>query len=130
MLIHETINAKDVQMSDAVQYCQDNNCRGYAALQTGRFPLIKDPRTVNKRLDGYSKAHQDNLRILTCNLFAKQCAKIDKLGSTAAEQVSVMIGLTRGFVNTLLKAVTGLRKSQYNGMFDSKGIDGQNKVLI
>ena len=65
MLIHETINAKDVQMSDAVQYCQDNNCRGYAALQTGRFPLIKDPRTVNKRLDGYSKGHQDHLRILT-----------------------------------------------------------------
>ena len=29
----------------------DNNCKGYGALESGLFPLIKDPRTINKRLN-------------------------------------------------------------------------------
>ena len=28
-----------------------NNCRGYAAINSGLFPLIKDRRTINNRLD-------------------------------------------------------------------------------
>ena len=39
------------QLTAAVQYCKDNDCSGYAALSSGKFPLIKDPRTINKRLD-------------------------------------------------------------------------------
>lgn len=51
-LIRQNIKAKEQQLKNAVQFCVANNCRGYAALKTLKFPLIKDARTVNKRLDG------------------------------------------------------------------------------
>ena len=55
-LWHERTKVKDrkvreEQLKDAVTYCIANNCKGYSALSTGRFPLIKDPRTINRRLD-------------------------------------------------------------------------------
>ena len=43
---------KDRQLKEAVQYCLDNNVRGHSALKTGRFHLIKDRETINRRLDG------------------------------------------------------------------------------
>lgn len=45
-------NEKSQQLKAAVAWCLENNVRGYAALQTGQFPLIKDRETINKRLDG------------------------------------------------------------------------------
>ena len=45
-------NAKAEQLKEAVAWCVENGKRGYAALQTGQFPLIKDHETINKRLDG------------------------------------------------------------------------------
>ena len=45
-------DAKLKQIEEAVQYCRDNNCRGKKALSTGRFPLIKDHKTITRRLDG------------------------------------------------------------------------------
>ena len=42
---------KQAQLEEAVLYCTENNCKGYAALSTGRFPLIKDPRTINRRIE-------------------------------------------------------------------------------
>ena len=44
-------NAKNKQLEEAVKFCQENGCRGQAALRTGRFPLIKDRETINRRLD-------------------------------------------------------------------------------
>ena len=45
-------NAKNEQMDKALEWCRENTKRGYAALKTGQFPLIKDPKSINKRLDG------------------------------------------------------------------------------
>ena len=52
ILYQEALDLKTKQMADAVQHCKDNNCRGWAALKTGLFPLIKCPLSVNKNLDG------------------------------------------------------------------------------
>ena len=38
--------AKHKQIGEAVWYCLENNCRGKAALKTGKFPLIKDHKTI------------------------------------------------------------------------------------
>ena len=72
---HDRIEAKHTQakteeLKKAVMYCKENNCKGWAALNTGMFPLFKDPRTVNSRLEkldseiivGEGKPH---LRVLT-----------------------------------------------------------------
>lgn len=53
---HEKIEARQSkvrteELKSAVKYCKDNNCRGYAAIATGLFPLVKDPKTINSRLD-------------------------------------------------------------------------------
>ena len=45
-------NAKSQQLKAAIVWCLENNVRGYAALQTGQFPLIKDRETIHKQLDG------------------------------------------------------------------------------
>ena len=50
------------QIEAAVKYCKENNCRGKKALATGKFDLIKDHKTITRRLDGevksgYEKAH-------------------------------------------------------------------------
>jgi len=63
-----------------------------------------------------------------CNLFDKQFAKMNKQHPSAAEQLRVMVGLTRGFDSLLLKAITGPSRGEYNGKYDEKGMDGQNKV--
>ena len=44
------INTKAEQLKDAVEWCKQHNCRGYSAGKL--FPLIKDRRTIDKRLDG------------------------------------------------------------------------------
>ena len=42
---------KSKQLEEAVEWCRINNKRGWAAINSGRFPLIKDLRTINKRID-------------------------------------------------------------------------------
>ena len=46
------IDDKEKQLELALQYCKDNNCRGFAAISSGICPNIKDQRTINRRLDG------------------------------------------------------------------------------
>ena len=48
----DLMNERCHQLNDAVQWCHENNKRGWAAINSGKFPLIKDLRTINKRLDG------------------------------------------------------------------------------
>ena len=35
-----------------MKYRIDNDCRGHSVFETGRFPLVKDRETINRRLDG------------------------------------------------------------------------------
>ena len=53
---HRREHQKDVQrrreqLTQAVEYCKVHKCRGYAALRTGEFPLLKSGRNVNRYLD-------------------------------------------------------------------------------
>lgn len=51
-VIRDSINSKKEELNAAVKWCQENNKRGWAAVNSGLFPGIKDLRTINKRLDG------------------------------------------------------------------------------
>ena len=42
---------KQKQLDAAILFCAGKGCRGWDALGTGQFPLIKSPHTINKRLD-------------------------------------------------------------------------------
>ena len=42
---------KAAQLEEACRWCIENNARGYKALSTGLFPLIKYKATINNRLD-------------------------------------------------------------------------------
>ena len=46
------IKKKRKQLDDAILWCQENNVRGHSAVKSGLFLLVKNERTVNKRLDG------------------------------------------------------------------------------
>ena len=50
--LREVIEMKSEQLGEAVEWCRINNKRGWAAINSGKFPLIKDTRTINKRIDG------------------------------------------------------------------------------
>ena len=43
---------KKRQLAAAVSFCQSNTVRGYQALKTGEFPLVKSYTTINNILDG------------------------------------------------------------------------------
>lgn len=49
---HDRFKEKQAQISKAVEWCQENGKRGWAALKTGQFPLVGDVKTINRRLDG------------------------------------------------------------------------------
>ena len=55
----EIINVKEEQLNNAVSWCRENNRRGWAAINSGLFPLIKDLRTINKRLDGEIRSGEE-----------------------------------------------------------------------
>ena len=54
-IYQEKINNRTTQLIGAIKYCKENKCRGWKALSTGLFPLVKSPRTINNILDGKSK---------------------------------------------------------------------------
>ena len=60
------LDQKTEQIVAAVEYCKVNNCRGKKALSTGLFPLIKDHKTITRRLDGevISGHEKDHVSIL------------------------------------------------------------------
>ena len=51
-LLQKQKQEREQQLKAAVQYCLNNNCKGYSAVKSGKFPLIKDHRTINNRLNG------------------------------------------------------------------------------
>ena len=51
----DKIDARRAQLVEALEYCKKNNCRGYKALSTGKFPLVKSSLNINNILDGKTK---------------------------------------------------------------------------
>ena len=43
------IEDKEEQLIAAVRYCRENDCRGYRAIKSGLFPLIKHRKTIDDR---------------------------------------------------------------------------------
>ena len=58
---------KAAQLEEACAWCIENNARGYKAISTGLFPLIKDKATINRRLDKQvtTDKEKEYCRILT-----------------------------------------------------------------
>ena len=59
--------AKETTLIQAVERCKLNGHRGWKAVNSGLFHGIKDPRTINKRLDGVIETgkEKDYCKILT-----------------------------------------------------------------
>ena len=60
--------AKETALIEAVEWCQLNGHRGWKAVNSGLFPGIKDPQTINKRWDGgieIGTKKKDYCKILT-----------------------------------------------------------------
>ena len=51
---------REQQMIAAVEYCKKHQCRGYTAIRNNICPLIKDPRTINARLDHQKKVSRQS----------------------------------------------------------------------
>ena len=71
-LHHEKVNAKKLddkkeEINRAVQYCRDNNCKGYKAINDLSLIHVKDPRTINQHLQGNVTTgnEKENQRMLT-----------------------------------------------------------------
>ena len=58
------IEEKEKQIQEAVEWCKENGRKGYAAIMTGNFPLIKDRGTIDRRLNGKVNCKKEHLRIL------------------------------------------------------------------
>ena len=39
------------ELKHAIEYCQTNKCRGYAAMNANNYKYICDPKAINKYLD-------------------------------------------------------------------------------
>jgi len=62
----KSIEKKEIQIESALSWCREHKKRGYAALATGKFPLIKNRGTIDRRLDGKCKNNKkEHLRVLT-----------------------------------------------------------------
>ena len=46
------VDEKNNQLAGAMEWCRENHKRGWSAIKTGLFPLLRDARAINNRLDG------------------------------------------------------------------------------
>ena len=51
-VLRDVIEMKSKHLEEAVEWCQINYKRGWAAINSGKFPQVKDLRTINKRIGG------------------------------------------------------------------------------
>lgn len=135
---------RDLTTADLKDYCKEANIRyggpkyELVARLVGHVKeaLLKEKKdALQARADEQDVSASAELLFAkvksfsaACNLFAKQFAKLNKQHPTAAEQLQVLIGLTRGFDSLLLEAITGPKRGQYNGKYGEEGMRGQNKV--
>ena len=59
--------AKETALTESVEWCKLNGHRGWNIVNSGLFPGIKDPQTINQRLDGVidTGKEKDYSKILT-----------------------------------------------------------------
>ena len=58
-ITNEAAADKKIQLEEATQWCRDNDKRGWAAVSSGLFPLVKDGRAINRRLDDVVKTGKE-----------------------------------------------------------------------
>ena len=46
------IQTKEEQLRQAVAWCKEHRVRGYSVIKSGLFPLVKNPKMIDSRLDG------------------------------------------------------------------------------
>lgn len=62
----KNIIQKELQVEEAVNWCNENGKKGHSALKTGMFPLINDRSTIDRRLNGSKvNSKKEHLRVLT-----------------------------------------------------------------
>ena len=49
-MLQEIQKKRQDEISAAVKYCVENDCKGYKAITSGLFPTIKNSRTINRCL--------------------------------------------------------------------------------
>ena len=66
-VLRDVIMMKSKQLEEAVEWCRINNKHSWAAIKSGKFPLIKDLRKINKRIDGViiTGNEKENCSIIT-----------------------------------------------------------------
>ena len=99
-------NERQKQIADAVSYCLENNCKGKAALKTGRFPLIKDHKTISRRLNG--EVIHGNERISQSILIPEE---EELLVDYAKKKCRAMQPLTRLMMNEVIMNMLKTRRT-------------------
>ena len=51
-VLRDVIDMKSKHLEEAVECCWVDDKHGWAEINSGKFPLIKDLWTINERLDG------------------------------------------------------------------------------
>ena len=66
-IVRKGQKTRERELQDAVDYCRENNVRGWSAINAGICPSIKDCRTINKQLDneGPLLPRRQDWRIMT-----------------------------------------------------------------
>ena len=84
------MNIKHQQTEEAIGYCKTGNVRGWAALKTGHFPLIKDFQTIYSYQDRFVKNDSDE----ECNsilTMEEELIQIDQNIKVSTTEKSVLI---------------------------------------
>ena len=64
-VLRDLIDMKSKQLEEVVQWCQVNSKCGWAAINSGKFPLIKDLRTINKRRRNIVQSSQKRKKVIS-----------------------------------------------------------------
>ena len=99
-------NEKMKQIENAIMYCQENNCKGKKALSTGQFPLIKDHKTITRRLDGDVVHGSEKLHVSILLPSEEEC-----LVNFAKNKARAMQPLKRNDMNRLITNMLRMRQA-------------------
>ena len=87
-LVHRAVHGEKMtdrknQLIRALEYCEQNSCRGNKALNTGLFPLVKSLLIMNRILDGTSNHLLYAKEYCSVLTFEKETLLAEYLVSTA-----------------------------------------------
>ena len=94
-------NAKQRQIEEAVKYCKENNCKGKKALSSGLFPLIKDHKTITRRLEGSVVHGNEKIHLSILLPHEEECLVNHAKNRARAMQPITRKGMTDLIMNTL-----------------------------